>query len=244
MIRRLWCAWAAAMLAAGVMGCHGTLGIEVVGGSGDVVSESRQERGFSRIDLDGGGKLYFSEANVYRVEIRTDDNLVDYIETSVSGGVLHIGAAPRGVVIRPTSLRYYVAAPVLAGIVIDGSGNFVAENTIHADSFVFEINGSGDVELDLEASIANFLVDGSGDITLCGFAERVSWDLDGSGDFLAGNFQTLTALVDIDGSGNATVYATEALKVDIDGSGTVWYRGAPRVSKRVAGSGGVFPERR
>jgi len=39
------------------------------------------------------------------------------------------------------------------------------------------------------------------------------------------------------------VHATESLQVDIAGSGDVRYRGEPKVSKKVAGSGDVAPLR-
>jgi hypothetical protein len=51
------------------------------------------------------------------------------------------------------------------------------------------------------------------------------------------NLEAKNADVEIRGSGDVEVFATDFLNVDIDGSGDVFYKGNPEITLRIDGSG-------
>jgi formylglycine-generating enzyme required for sulfatase activity len=59
----------------------------------------------------------------------------------------------------------------------------------------------------------------------------------GVGSYRAIDLRSQTAIIEIDGPGSATVWATETLDVDISGLGNVTYYGGPRVIQNVSGAG-------
>ena len=63
--------------------------------------------------------------------------------------------------------------------------------------------------------------------------------ISGSGNVHGEGYKSKDARVEIDGSGSATVAASERLDVNINGSGNVEYIGDPMVSTSKHGSGNV-----
>ena len=66
----------------------------------------------------------------------------------------------------------------------------------------------------------------------------------GSGDLSTANLQARTVRIAMQGSGRADVRASERLDARVTGSGLVVYRGKPKVSRTVLGTGAVRAGRR
>jgi hypothetical protein len=84
---------------------------------------------------------------------------------------------------------------------------------------------------------------GSGNIEIGdGAADNFSSRISGSGDVYAFGFSAKKANVDISGSGNTRITASDELKVKISGSGNVYYKGSPDVTVNISGSGDVIKQ--
>ncbi|MGH9820691.1 MAG: GIN domain-containing protein, partial [Pyrinomonadaceae bacterium] len=59
-----------------------------VTGSGNVVTETRDVRDFSSLDISGIFKVEVVAQKDFDVEVQADDNLMPFIKTEVRGGVL------------------------------------------------------------------------------------------------------------------------------------------------------------
>ena len=243
---------AAAFVASVLAGC-------CIDGSGDVVKETRRLSKFNRIRIETSGSVSISKGDRRQVTVRTDDNIIDRIDTDVRNGTLHIDLNP-STCIDPTTLRINIQTPEIEKlrvdgssdiafkdgfegealkIALDGSGDITAKKTLRYDTVDVVVKGSGDVTLAVDTADLLTIIEGSGDIKYTGFAAIHDVDIEGSGDLLAYGLETDEAKVDIDGSGSCKLSVTETLEVSIEGSGDVLYRGAPEVSKELDGSGRV-----
>jgi hypothetical protein len=83
-------------------------------------------------------------------------------------------------------------------------------------------------------------INGSGEYTLNGKVTRQDLQTIGSGDFEAQKLESQQAKINVTGSGDSKVWATQALNVSISGSGSVAYQGAPKITKQISGSGSVY----
>ena len=128
----------------------------------------------------------------------------------------------------------------LAKVNINGSGDFVMKNNNDSPNFEFAINGSGDLKAMVSADKCKGGINGSGDVQIGGKAKNFDCTISGSGDVKALGFHAETVDVQIAGSGDAEVWATESLNVKIAGSGDVKYKGEPKkINQKVAGSGEI-----
>lgn len=212
---------------------------QMVRGSGDMVTETREISNFDNVALRGSGEVVIVQSGEESLVIETDDNILQYITSEVSGGTLILGFEPGTSNISPTELIFTVGVDDLVGASVDGSGD-ISARSLETDSLDVDIGGSGNIKIDnLTAEELAIVIDGSGDVQLAGEVEQQSIDIGGSGEYSAGNLRSDSATVTISGSADAIVWAMKTLDVDISGSGSVDYYGSPRISSSQPGSGSL-----
>jgi hypothetical protein len=191
--------------------------IDGVRGSGDVQSEERTVTGFDEILLEGSGRIFVDVSETESLTIEAEDNLLPLLSSEVTGSRLELRTSESISPTRP--IVYTIGAIAFEGISIVGSGDLVAAN--------------------LDCNSFNASVAGSGNFDLTGQCDRLDLSITGSGDFAGEAFEVGTADIDISGSGDVVVNATDELVVRITGSGDVEYLGDPSTDIDIAGSGDV-----
>lgn len=85
------------------------------------------------------------------------------------------------------------------------------------------------------------ILSGSGRIDLTGEVQKADYTLNSSGRIDALDLMSYDARATSSGSGLIYVWATEYLEATVTGSGDILYKGDPRVSFQVTGSGSIRP---
>ena len=196
-----------------------SVGCQTIRGSGTIVEESRGVRDFHAIQLDGSGIVNVSLGDTEALTVSADDNIMGYIETTVSNGRLELTTRNNGTLIPSEPIIYTLTLIELDGIELNGSGQ-INITEIDTDELTVEISGSGD-------------------ITVTGNVEELDIMLSGSGNFIEQGLESHSASVNVSGSGDVAVNVISDLNVSISGSGDVNYTGSPSVSQTVSGSGSI-----
>jgi hypothetical protein len=219
-----------------VAGCS----LNAIEGSGVVDVEMRDVSGFDRVALSHTGNVVLRQGDSEGLSVRADDNLMQYIETEVRNGTLHIGVSPRAAtaVLRPTvPITFDVTFKELAGLSVSGSGSFELGD-LETPYFEMAVSGSGDIGIaELTAEEVRTTISGSGDISIGGSVARQSVEVSGSGRYMGQDLAAGDSRIQISGSGLVVFEAVERLDVSITGSGTVRYFGSPAVKESISGSG-------
>ncbi len=227
---------AASLLA--VSGCTTTI-VGAVRGSGTLTSETREVAGFSRIVLEGSGRVEVDITGTESLTIEAEDNLMPHLTSEVVDGTLVLGT--NGVIVPSRDIVYTITASALDGLSISGSGQITA-GEIGGDALDVEIEGAGSIDLTvLELSSLEASISGSGVIDVAGSAGDLEVAIPGSGSFDGSGLEALSGRVDISGSGNAVVNVSESLVASVSGSGAIKYLGNPEVQSDISGSGSVKP---
>ncbi len=188
-------------------------------GSGVSKTETRTIGDFKKVQVNGSCDVSVSVGKAAGLTITADDNLLEYVVTEVRDGTLVV-EMKSGSYSPSVHMKAYATAPSLESLAIHGS----------ADADVSGLSGDR-FELSIE---------GSGDAKASGKVGAVVAKIAGSGDINASNVEARDATVEVSGSGDVEVWATESLTVSIAGSGDVGYKGDPnKITKSVAGSGAV-----
>ena len=190
-----------------------------VTGSGHVTSETRAVSGYTTIVLAGSGEAKVVIGEPEQVVIEAEDNLLPYLTTNVAFGRLTLGIRPLTNLSPTQPMRYTITVKHLEGLDLAGSGTFEVPN-VSADLLKFEIHGSGD-------------------ITAAGATDVLEAGLYGSGNIMTRELLAQSARVQIPGSGQVMVWASDQLNATIQGSGTINYFGQPKVTRDIPGSGSV-----
>lgn len=189
-----------------------------VQGSGISKVETRNVAPFKQIDVSGAVDVEVVGQKDFKVDVQADDNILELVQTEVSGDTLKIYVKERISVRSP--IKIFVSMPELTGVEISGASKFNGNN-IKTDSFELNVSGASKVELNGEANKLN--IDASG-------ASKINTE----------NFKVAKALVDVSGATSVVVNATEEVRAEASGASKVSYVGEPKnVVKDVSGAGKV-----
>ncbi|MBN1143607.1 MAG: DUF2807 domain-containing protein [Bacteroidales bacterium] len=230
-----------------------------IDGNGDREIESRSLETFSNVEINGDFEVQIDLGESSKAVIETDENLMQYIITHVSGNKLIIETRD-DVNLRPSHpIELTITTPALDQIELNGSG-YVYCYEIETEELSVYLAGSGQIEFyNTIASSAEIELDGSGFISGELFVENLTTKIEGSGEIRAEGTSVSTnhkiigsgrinaddviagvSTVYISGSGIIDTYASEALDVTIIGSGIVYYKGNADLDSYISGSGKVI----
>ena len=204
-------------------------GMGVVPGSGEIVNEKRDVRNYSQVVFSAPGDLTIEQNGHEGLAIEADDNLLQYIKTSVQGNVLYISLEPKVIQLYPSKpIRFALNVDVLTSVTLNGSGDVRADELI-ASHLDFYLNGSGNIFVAaLKSQTSKLALDGSGEYRLDSLMTgQLTALLDGSGDILMQEALFKTADIEIDGSGTLrmTDVIADTLNMKIDSSGDSLLKG-------------------
>lgn len=189
-------------------------------GSRNIISQNRVGAVFHSIVSSGGINIYLRQGNFYEIVVRTDDNLIQYLDTYIKDGTLTISFR-NNFNISPSIAEVYITIPTLRGITINGSGNVFGQSVINTDFLELNIYGSGYIDFS-------------------GFTDYLCAYISGSGNIRAWGLTARNAEIRIVGSGNTEITVSNELTAIITGSGSIHYIGNPRVFANINGLGKVI----
>lgn len=186
-------------------------------GSGVTATEKRDVSGFTSIETGGAIEVEIVAQKEYSVEVETDDNLIQYVETRVKGSRLEIKTTERLKMKTPVKVR--ISAPNIEGIDVSGASK-VSVIDLKNESLKVEASGASKVKV-------------------AGSSAKLIVELSGASKLDADELQSSQALVDASGASSASVSVTENLSADLSGASRVTYSGDPQVSKSTSGASSV-----
>lgn len=197
--------------------------------------------------------IYTQSSGGQDVEIYAPDNLVDYIDVRVEGGVLKVGfKSPRNnfSINGKYKKEVRVSAPAVNSLKASSSGDIIIKNglktsgkvtvkasssgdvtgsTISCDDFAATANSSGDVSVkNLNAADVSADASSSGDVILAGICENASYRASSSGDVKAKGMKAVNVTASASSSGDVECYVTGSLTAKASSSGEVAYKGNPK----------------
>jgi len=212
-----------------------------VEGNGIRESESRIVTSFEKVKSSGDFEVHITEAQSHDVLISAEENLLQYIETYVSGETLHIDVKGIRNLKNRLPMEVFISTPTLRGIKQSGSGIITTDYFVSNEMDVV-LSGSGSIVTAFEAEEVDALLSGSGTIEFSGFADDADFVISGSGTIDAHQLDLYNCTTSTSGSGYMYVTVSQHLRSNISGSGNVFYSGNPDIETHISGSGSVISE--
>lgn len=187
-------------------------------GSGNIVTEKRDIRDFTGVDVGGVFEVEMTAQKDFLVEIEADDNLVPLIRTEVRNDVLHIEAEKR--ISSHSGLKIRIAAPEINRIDASGVSRV-------------GLSDAKSEELYLDCS-------GASKINVSGETTRLYVNVSGASKVGAGGLKSQDANIDASGASNVDTFATGNLQAKASGASRITYSGGPKsVEKRSRGASSI-----
>jgi hypothetical protein len=207
--------------------------------------ETRSVGSFSKIAFRVPGKLYLKQGSPQKVEIEADKDIIKEIETQIEGGRLVIEKEGKWFDWNSDDddIKVYITVPTIEAVSVSGSGDVIGQTKITGTDLSFNVSGSGNLTLEVEASgKINGDVSGSGDISLTGKCKSYDGDVSGSGKVDLNLAIQDKADFSVSGSGKIEAKGSaESVEAAISGSGKVLAANLEtnRCEVRISGSGDV-----
>ncbi len=215
--------------------------VDVVKGSGPVVSENRNTPSFRNLTLSVPADVYISQGDAEGITIEAQNNILDVLRTDVRHDELEIRFDNGVVAKRYETIKVYITTKEITQIKISGSGNVSNETPILTNELNLRISGSGNVELtDIDTHILDARISGSGNVNIGGYCTEQYLNISGSGDVYGFGLLTESADIRISGSGKTEIAVADYLNATISGSGKIYYKGSPDINSSISGSGGIY----
>jgi predicted small secreted protein len=216
--------------------------INVVRGSGNLTTESRQVSGFNAVRLDGAGKLVVTQGDTESLTIEAEDNIISDLKSTVQGNTLVLGIQEsfwHKAILPTRAITYTLTVKDLNKVTFNGAGDLEMDE-LNTSSVDITINGAGQASINtLNADSVAVQISGTGNVQLAGEVNQSKLNIDGAGNVQAGDLKTANTTVIVNGLGNGTVWATNSLDVTINGGGTLGYYGSPDISQNINGAGNI-----
>jgi len=222
---------------AGLAGC--SLFNKDIVGSGKIASEVRPAQNFTSVVLTGQANLLIIQGDNETLKIEADDNLLPYIKSGVSNGVLRIeeNSNPLTQIIKPSKpITIFLTVKNIEEIILAGNGQITSESKLKGKTLTVNVSGAGKVDLDLGFEKFTADISGSAEYSVKGSADDQEVHISGAGLYDAPDLISKRVTVNISGYGKATVNAEDTLDIIISGNGSVFYTGSPKVTQKVQGN--------
>lgn len=188
-------------------------------GSGVVITETRELASFDAIVSSPAIELVVMQGTNQLVEVVSDDNLIDRVITRVStDGQLTIELEEGSY--ENLTLQVNIVIPELISVENLGAGAIDISGFTGQESLTLKNTGA-----------ASFAVAGS--------ANQLIIELLGAGNIAAFDFAVNTVSINLTGSGNIEVSASELISGSLLGAGNIRYRGEPTIDVNITGAGSV-----
>ena len=205
-------------------------------GSGKIISEQKNVPQFHSIEIGGNSEISITQGHNQSLEIKTDDNVMPLLKTEVENGKLVIKSEG---CILDSKMAIKVTMEDLKSLNISGSSKIKSVNKIKSKDLKFDISGASEINMELEAETLSTVISGAGKINLSGEVVKNSIDISGAGEYNSFNLKTKDSSVKLSESSEAKINASDKLDVQISGSGKIEYKGKPKVTNNISGSGEI-----
>jgi hypothetical protein len=185
------------------------------------------------------GSVNLTLGSSQKVTVTVNENLVQYIRTTVQGSALMIETEPNH---RYSNLQLTVDVTMtsLDKINCNGVGVIKSFGKLTVEFIDLVLTGAGEIDLNLESQLIKTGHTGAGTIILEGKSDRHEIAHSGAGSLRCFKLFTEETKVTHAGAGRIEVRADSLLDVSITGAGSVYYKGHPTIIQSITGTGGLI----
>ncbi len=217
---------------------------ETVEGSGEVVIEKRDLKGFNKIEANGEFELYVTQLNT-GVEVHAESNLIKYVRTYVQEQTLFVeitDAEGKSINLMPLEpIRVYVKLVRVQSINVS-NGVFLTTSQLLAEGSELSLSLTNDSQGYVNAIRTDTLrIKLSDDSELRvrdgQVSEQIITASNGS-TYTADWLKSATTEIQLNNSSEATIWAVDTFQVDLSEGSTAYYYGSPINLNEVKNTGG------
>ncbi|MCW3124379.1 MAG: hypothetical protein JWO03_37 [Bacteroidetes bacterium] len=217
-----------------VIGIFATKKCNRISGSGNVTTEDRTVKPFTKLKLDGVFKTIITQdGGAAFVKVEADQNLQKIIIVKNEGETLTISTQSGMNFNNPTKMVVYVNVKDINSLTNSSVGSTENKGTLKAPALYLKTEAVGKTTLHIETDKLTADLNSVGAIDLSGSATAAEIENNSVGKLDAYHLNTETLDLKNNAVGAAEIYASKELSIDHNGVGSVHYKGAAAIKKLI-----------
>ncbi len=208
--------------------------------SGNVVEETRTITSFTEVEVSNGISLYISQDDGDDITIKTDDNIIQYIETFTKGEKLHVKLKD-GIEIESSDNRRNIKVSLSAMTIrsLHATGGSNIEFVSPFKTSELELTASGGPTISGELDLDEFTCDisGGGKIELNGNCQQMYISASGGSKLHLYKIPTDDSKIEISGGTIAELNVSKTLYVNASGGSKIYLKGDAEITEQTLSGG-------
>lgn len=206
-------------------------------GNGNIISQTRTVNSdFQKIDVSTGIEVVVEQSNIKSITVEADDNLQQFINTTVENGVLIIKSEGR--YNSSHTPKVIVKMPVISGLNSSSASKITSINTLITTTIKVESSSGSEINIAVEADAISLESASGSSIKARGKALKLE-TVSASGSEIDAEQLITNEVISQSSSGSTTtVSPILILKADAGSGSSINYRGAPKTLEDKTSSGG------
>ncbi|MFZ1529242.1 MAG: head GIN domain-containing protein [Ferruginibacter sp.] len=207
-------------------------------GSGILVKEERNVSSFESVSAAGPFEVTLLQGDAQKVTVESDDNLIRYVETDVSGHTLKIKLR-KAFSFRNGHFKVFITAPQYSSIQASASANIESDGLLKsADAISVKSSSAGDITLELDAPSVELDASSGAQINSKGRTRKLSAEASSGATVDAKNLLSENTQASSSSGATINVHASVSLNASASSGGAVHYNGGATDVRKKESSGG------
>jgi hypothetical protein len=195
-------------------------------GSGIITTINKDFTDFTMIHLDSVFDATIIRTDNYRVVLRIDDNIEEYLIVEKIDDTLKINLQPDKIYSKITN-EVTITLPDIEALIVDGVSKANLSGFKFLHDMEFDIKGVSMLNANIDTGHIDLQVDGTSTILLSGNGTTADISVNSASTVDLSNFKTTNTTVNIDGTSTVILNINGTLNGSVKGVSTLYYLGNP-----------------
>ena len=210
-----------------------------ISGSGNIITQTRTTGDFKRIGVSNNFDVEVKTGPVTEVIIEADDNVMKYIETSISGDMLSIGIRDH-VSLSDAHLKAYISSPQINGIKASSAADVTVKDLLkNSEKLAFTASSAATITANVDAPEVEASASSGATVKLSGKTKNFDATASSGSDLKAGDLSSENTDINASSGSSAVVHASVNLKANSSSGASIHYYGGANVQKTASSGGSV-----
>ena len=212
-------------------------------GSGNIIKETRQVKAFDGITASGSVNVDVQTGATASVIVETDDNIMTFVETNVSGGTLNIKLNSINN-LRNSTVYVHVITPEIKSLSSSASAEIVSNNILATkEKFVIKASSGSSINVNIDAALVNVEASSGAEIEGKGKTRELVGNASSGSSVNFSELHAETAKATVSSGASIKLFASISIDANASSGGEIKYTGgAKAVQKNVSSGGSVNAE--
>ena len=208
-------------------------------GSGNIVKEARAVTAFTGISVAGAIKADVTIGEKASIIVETDDNIMPYVKTNVSGNILNIDLKNIND-LRNSIVYVHIVSPEINDVSASASAEIVSGNLFTTkDKVTIRASSSASIDLNVNAPSINVDASSGAEVNGKGNTREITANSSSGSSINFLELHSETANVTASSGSSISVFASIGINANASSGAKVKYKGGAKTVQKNASSGGT-----